>query len=250
MPRRSQSAETYRALRSELIIKTLGRLKARIEERFPGRGLGSVAGELLVIAEEDAREIGRLLRPFLWARASVALFLVAGVAVQAVIVMFVSGRLGDDWNVFDLFQGVDAALNTLLLMGAGVFFFMSLEERLKRGRILKDLHELRSIAHVIDMHQLTKDPAALGAGASTTRSSPARDMTAYQLVRYLDYCAEMLSLTGKLAALYAQNTRDAVIIQAVNEIENLTTALSGKIWQKIMIIRAENGDETLEDAET
>jgi hypothetical protein len=207
-----------------------------------------VANELLAIAEEDAREIHRLLRPFLWARASVGLFLLAGVAGQVLVIRFVSGRLGDDWNLFDLFQGVDAALNTLLLMGAGMFFFMSLEERLKRGRTLKDLHELRSIAHVIDMHQLTKDPAAVGAGATTTRSSPARDMTPYELVRYLDYCAEMLSLTGKLAALYAQNTRDTVIIQGVNEIENLTTALSGKIWQKIMIIRAEMQDgEDIED---
>lgn len=237
------SDPTYRELESALIVKTLARLKARVEERFPGRGLSAVASELLAIAEEDAREIGRLLRPYLWARASVALFLVGGLAAQVAIVRLVSGRLGDDWNVFDLFQGVDAVLNTLLLMGAGVFFFMSLEERLKRGRILKDLHELRSIAHVIDMHQLTKDPAASGAGSTVTRSSPERDMTPYELVRYLDYCAEMLSLTGKLAALYAQNTRDAVIIQGVNEIENLTTALSGKIWQKIMIIRAETQDD-------
>ena len=47
----------------------------------------------------------------------------------------------------------------------------------------------------------------------------------------------MLALTSKLAALYAQNTRDGVVIQAVNEIEDLTTALSGKIWQKIMVMR-------------
>lgn len=46
----------------------------------------------------------------------------------------------------------------------------------------------------------------------------------------------MLSLTGKLAALYMQNMRDPVIIEAVNEIEDLTTSLSRKIWQKIMIL--------------
>ncbi|MET0336210.1 MAG: hypothetical protein ABW063_00460, partial [Caulobacter sp.] len=56
------------------------------------------------------------------------------------------------------------------------------------------------------------------------------------LMRYLDYCSEMLSLTGKLAALYMQNMRDPVIIEAVNEIEDLTTSLSRKIWQKIMIL--------------
>jgi hypothetical protein len=58
-------------------------------------------------------------------------------------------------------------------------------------------------------------------------------------MRYLDYCTEMLSLTGKLAALYMQSVRDEVVIHTVNEIEGLTTNLSSKMWQKIMIIRAE-----------
>ena len=62
-------------------------------------------------------------------------------------------------------------------------------------------------------------------------------MTAFELTRYLDYCAEMLAMTGKLAALYLQTSRDTVVIHAVNEIEELTTNLSSKIWQKIMITR-------------
>jgi hypothetical protein len=47
----------------------------------------------------------------------------------------------------------------------------------------------------------------------------------------------MLALTGKLAALYMQDMRDPVIIDTVTEIEDLTTNLSRKIWQKIMIIQ-------------
>ena len=50
--------------------------------------------------------------------------------------------------------------------------------------------------------------------------------------------AEMLSLIGKLAALYADGIRDSVVIEAVNDIENLTTGLGRKIWQKITIIGA------------
>ena len=60
-------------------------------------------------------------------------------------------------------------------------------------------------------------------------------MTPAALARYLDYCSEMLSLTGKVAALYVQNFEDGVALQAVNEIEDLTTGLSGKIWQKLTI---------------
>lgn len=61
-------------------------------------------------------------------------------------------------------------------------------------------------------------------------------MTRFELARYLDYASEMLSLTSKIAALYVQYFDDRVALQAVNEIENLTTGLSRKIWQKVMII--------------
>ncbi len=50
--------------------------------------------------------------------------------------------------------------------------------------------------------------------------------------------SELLSLTGKIAALYVQRFDDPVVMTAVNEIETLCTGLSRKIWQKIMIIQA------------
>ena len=116
----------------------------------------------------------------------------------------------------------------LVLVGAAIFFLATLESRIKRRRALRALRELRSIAHIIDMHQLTKDPE---------RTQPTeREMTAADLARYLDYCSEMLSLTGKVAALYVQNFEDGVALQAVNEIEDLTTGLSRKIWQKLTIV--------------
>jgi hypothetical protein len=46
----------------------------------------------------------------------------------------------------------------------------------------------------------------------------------------------MLSVTGKLAALYAQSVNDDVVVAAVNGIEELGTNLSRKIWQKITLI--------------
>ena len=125
-------------------------------------------------------------------------------------------------------QVLEAGINDLVLVGAAIFFLATLESRIKRRRALRALRELRSIAHIIDMHQLTKDPE---------RTQPTeREMTAAALARYLDYCSEMLSLTGKVAALYVQNFEDGVALQAVNEIEDLTTGLSRKIWQKLTIV--------------
>jgi hypothetical protein len=119
-----------------------------------------------------------------------------------------------------------------------LFFTISLEDRIKRRRSLRDLHVFRSIAHVIDMHQLTKDPGTLLGQGHATAASPKRTMTKYELTRYLDYCSEMQALTGKLAALYAQNLPDPVIIDAVNDIEELTANFSRKVWQKISILES------------
>jgi hypothetical protein len=61
-------------------------------------------------------------------------------------------------------------------------------------------------------------------------------MSSFQLARYFGYCSEMLSIVGKLATLYAQDFPDASVLQSVNQIEDLTTSLSSKIWQKSMLI--------------
>ena len=61
-------------------------------------------------------------------------------------------------------------------------------------------------------------------------------MNRFELSRYLDYCSEALSLTGKVAALYMKGFDDPVALQAVNEVESLTTGLSRKIWQKLTIL--------------
>ena len=45
-----------------------------------------------------------------------------------------------------------------------------------------------------------------------------------------------------MAALYIQDFDDEVALAAVNEVEDLTTGLSRKIWQKLMILLAEPRD--------
>jgi hypothetical protein len=113
---------------------------------------------------------------------------------------------------------------------------ITVEQRLKRRRALSALHELRAIVHVIDMHQLTKDPSAAVSVGGKTASSPARTLTPYELSRYLDYCSEMMSLTSKVAVLFAQSLPDPVVTDAVSDIERIASGMSQKIWQKIMVL--------------
>ena len=137
----------------------------------------------------------------------------------------------------ELIPLVEAALNEIVLIGAATLFLVSIENRLKRRRVIRSVNALRCIAHVIDMHQLTKDPPS--PGGTTTTHSPRRTLTRFQLERYLDYCSEMPSLASKVAFLYVQEFDDGECVRSVNDLENLTTGLARKIWQKIMLLAEE-----------
>jgi hypothetical protein len=225
----------YRTLDAEKIVTTLVQLERRITERFPGAGLARVCAELVIIAGQTRERSQEIARPRPGLRVAIALCVLgaAGVVVWIVARIVQSTRANDD--LFGTIQGIDAGLNMAVLLAAGLFFLVSIEERFKRRRALKALHELRSIIHVIDMHQLTKDPMTDVEVSTPTPSSPKRTLTPYQLVRYLDYCSEMLSLTAKVAALYAQSLPDPVVTEAVNDIERIAASISQKIWQKINI---------------
>jgi hypothetical protein len=225
----------YRTLAADKIVETIEKLKARIGERFPGAGLESVCGDFLIVAQTSAARAEALARPNMGLRIAVGVLVAVGLAAQFLAFRYV--RVANaELDAAGLIQGLEAAVNLLLLFGAAVWFLINLEARWKREQVLTALHELRSLAHVVDMHQLTKDPTVLLTPETRTASSPAREMNEFQITRYLDYCAEMLALMGKIAALYAEKLRDPDVIDAVNDIENLCANLGRKIWQKIMII--------------
>ena len=138
-------------------------------------------------------------------------------------------------SIAEFFQGSEAAINEVVLLGVSVFFFLTLETRLKRRRVLKAIHVLRSMAHIIDMHQLTKDPERVVGSQPPSEAGARRPLGPSELIRYLDYCSDQLALISKIAALYVQRFNDPVTLSAVNEVEDLTNGLSRKIWQKIMI---------------
>ncbi len=228
----------YRSLNPESILQEAITLHKRVTERFPSRGIARVAAEVAEVAREAKERAEWIARPNWWLRAGVV-FLIA-VILLILIAALTSIRMSFE-GILDLREFVsflDAGFNDLVLIGAALYFLTRFEIRFKRKRALDALHELRALAHVIDMHQLTKDPERVfPAEWQATESSPQENMSAFQLVRYLDYCSELLSILGKVAALYVQKFGDEVALAAVNEIEELASGLSRKIWQKIMIIR-------------
>ena len=227
----------YLQLDDAKIIETLERLRDRIRGRFPGSGLSRVSEELLDVARESASLVAYLARPNWPVRIGVGVAIAAmlGAVYVALTRIRLQGGVAE-WP--ELVQVIESGVNDVVFLGIAVFFLLTVETRVKRQRALRALHQLRSVAHVVDMHQLTKDPEQLDPESPANADSAARTMTRGELGRYLDYCTELLSVTSKIAALYVERFNDDVTLGAVNEIESLTAGLSRKIWQKISMLNA------------
>lgn len=227
----------YRSLDSTRIIATLELLERRVTERFPNAGLTKVCGELTQIARETDERARMLARPSYGLRALSALILAGGLGLIGYVATQLEVKRETE-SLYSVLQGIDAGFNIILLMGAAVVFLVTLEARWKRQQAMGDLDELRSIIHVIDMHQLNKDPSNITILAAPTPSSPPRLLTPIEVIRYLDYCSEMLSLAAKVAALYAQSSKDPLVVEASSDLQQITANLSAKIWQKINIAQS------------
>ncbi len=236
----------YRSLNPTAIVTTIEQLKNRITERFPDSGLTQVAGELLEVGRQSSHRVEEIRRPHLPLRIAVGLL----IALLAVILGVTAKNMLHDLTAMKDTAGVIAAtepaLNELIFFGALTIFLVTLERRWRRNQALRSIHELRSLAHVVDMHQLTKDPQHVFAPSDVTNtpSSPRRQLTPFELSRYLDYCSEMFSLIGKVGALFVQGFDDAAVIASVNDVDQLTTGLSRKVWQKLVILHSLEGGAT------
>jgi len=224
----------YHNLDPEKIVETCRTSRDHIAERFPDSGLRKVAGELLSVSEQAAALSQWLSRPHLPLRtfAGIGIVAVAIIVLEVILNVKVQATFT---SIAEFLQGADAAINEVVFLGITIFFFVTLETRLKRRRAMEAIHVLRSIAHIIDMHQLTKDPERVVSPRPAGGNEVKRPLSPAELIRYLDFCSDELSLISKIAALYVQKFNDPVTLSAVNEVENLTNGLSRKIWQKIVI---------------
>jgi len=224
----------YRNLNADLIVQTCRATQERIAEQFVNSGLSKIAAEILTVSEQAAGLAAWLARPHLPLRA------LAGIGIATIFIIIISVAMSVKVqmtfsSIGEFLQGLDAAINEVVFIGIAAFFFVTLETRLKRRRALNAIRELRALAHIIDMHQLTKDPERITGTPITGTEAAKRPQNPAELIRYLDNCGDLLALISKISALYVQDFDDPVTLAAVNEIENLTSGLSRKIWQKIMI---------------
>ena len=224
----------YRKLDPDKIVETVRTLQTRVERRFPSSGLSNVIAELLQVSEETIDRTRWIQRPHLLLRCAAGVLSLAIIALATLMVVNIHQFQFGDYTNF--IQALEASISSVVFIGAAILFLVTWENRIKRRRALKAIHELRALAHIIDMHQLTKDPESYFAPQQT--AAVKRAMTSFELNRYLDYCSESLALISKIAALYVQGFEDPVLLDAVDDVEDLTAGFSRKIWQKLTILEA------------
>lgn len=224
----------FRHIEASRLRETTAWLEKRIRATFPGRALGRLAGDLRdLVGDVEARCV-RIAKPdwplrLLVGASILLLFALLGATFSAL-------RASDgpaSWA--ELLQGIEAGLNELVMVGLVILFLTSLETRRKRRQALAGLRDLRGVAHVIDLHQMTKDPEI--ALARRLDGEEVERLSGEELQLYLSYCADLLSIVGKAAALYGQVLDDAVVLATVDEVESVSARAAGKIWQKMALIR-------------
>ena len=225
-------------LAADHVGATVAQLERRIQARFGERGLTKAARDLggLVVSVQNGagQSRDRLRRTTLMARTA-GLTIVAATVVALAFTL--RSAIGDGLaRTVDWVPLVESVVNDLVFAAIAVVFLWAFPERLERRALLRLLHRLRSLAHVIDMHQLSKDPEQISPNYTATAESVRHGLDAEQLHHYLDYCSELLSLTAKTAALCAEHSTDGVVLETISYIETLTTELSNKIWQKISLL--------------
>jgi hypothetical protein len=237
---------SYERLDGREVRAVIEYLGERIDQYLPRHpGLRSVTEELGRLVDgllDRERGAPRRRRAVMWvSRVLIAVVLVTVVLTVGAAVRDAIGAQGA-LHAFEWLPVLDSGISDLVFAGIAIWFLLSLAGRLVRNELLRRLHRLRSLAHIIDMHQMSKDPAALlpdteaATPAGRDEISP-RSLSVRDYGIYLDYCSELLSLTAKAAALCAEESTDALVLDTVSEIETLTTGMSRKIWQKISLLR-------------
>lgn len=189
-----------------------------IRLEFPNANLANVA-DMVTNVTNDARRVSYVLaRPMYFVRFIVLLIILAAVSGVGYHAYF---------HPKELLQWIDDTKGLGIYFLAAAAFLVTLEIRLKRSKALAHIHNLRSLAHIIDMHQLAKDPII-----ERYRVDPGYDFRE-KLAAYLHSCTAMLNLVSKVGQVYIDHFHDSVATAAVNDFEAVCNGMANKIWSKI-----------------
>ena len=162
-----------------------------------------------------------------------------GVALSIIVVVFaVQIVSGSDTTSAEKLPALQAGVGLIIVLGGAVISLWAHERRGRRRRLLTTLHQVRALAHRVDLLQLTKPTEHYVVEGPSTDASPEQQMSDFEFSRFLIYCRTLLSWLGKIAALHASNITDPVVLSAVDDVGALTARLQQNIGQRLLLLRA------------
>lgn len=231
----SLTTETNNTLDTKKVLISISKLNARIEDRLPDSSLLVTCHDFHITALKCQEILNDILKPNYFLR--IICGLVIAISLLGVFYGFTLIELKVQRTIFDIATFAEASINNILLIGAAYYFIFNLEKRFERAKAIKYMNILSGYVHVVDMHQLTKDPHVYcEAYKFSSEHSPERLLSPFEFQRYLIYCTEFLSLISKVSAIFSHSIEDNAVAKNADEIENLSSLISNKIWQKLIIL--------------
>lgn len=237
-------AVQQKTLELHQIVEAVERLQNRIGERFPNSGLKSHAGELVDFALLLEKNGTKLVSVSVGVRT--ASWLGGAFVILLILVpyfLLVESRNGIGIETFPNFlQSLEAVITVIAGTSAAVIAMISIKRSHIRRKALALLQVLREIAHVIDMLQLSKSPAAVMFPLEPTAfSRPAAEtLSQGEMFRYLSYCGEISALLGKLAVIISGWVPDPAVLSVADDVENLASDLERKMLSKLLLLEQIN----------
>ena len=208
----------------------------RVHAAFPERGIDRHAHWLAEHADRIAAAGRHAIESPRWLR-RVSDVGGIGAAMLLLLTSFLCvRRLGDIDTLPTYLSSLDAFFTVLAATVAGGFTMRSIRHHAEQRRALKGLNTLRSFAHVTDMLQLSKSPTRLLFMDTADPGCVAERVTPENMSEYLSYCAELQSLTAKVAALYGEWTSDAVVHTAIDDVARMCAELENKSLQRLLLL--------------
>lgn len=216
------------------------RLADRVHAWFPNRGIDRHAQWLAAHVAQVVADGRSAIEAPRWLRLISDIGGVAALVLLLATSFLCVRRVGDIDYLPTYLSSLDAFLTVLAATVAGGLTMRSVRQRVERDRAIRKLNTLRSFAHVTDMLQVSKCPTRLLFVSASELPVAGDDADAPGMSRYIACCAEIMSMTGTVAALYGEWTSDALAHSAIDDVEQLCATLEGKSLQRVLLLEQMN----------
>ncbi|HZV20207.1 MAG TPA: hypothetical protein VE986_01540, partial [Hyphomicrobiales bacterium] len=162
--------QRLKRLQGKNLFEAAIELSERISGEFPARGLTQEARELAKDAKSfvaEAESLSRKGASYYAIRVLVALGFGLWIGTTSLVLLRIWSLVQKKPESLDLFQsmqGIDAGIHIAVSAALAIFFTATLERRRKRRIAFNGLNSLLNFAHVVDSHQIDKDPTAFASG--------------------------------------------------------------------------------------